>query len=517
MNNMILYKISIRLSLGFVLMIGLTIYLSSCNDFLDESEVNNAAGETQQWNTFADVRSAFMGVYGLTRTALAENNSHWMFGELRYGDFASYKRADLKAVINNKLNSTHKQIQNVSNWRRFYAAINAVSIFIKNAPQVVEKDIKYSEVNLKYDIAQARALRAFLYFYMARVWGDVPLVTYSYDNGSFPEFAKSSSATVLNYAESELSAVIEDLPFLYGVSPSSYYGKNDDYWEGELFNKLSAATVLAHIAAWRGNYVDVDAYTRYILNNLEHVNASYTLVEDLTSSTGLFAEKSGSKLIGFSFGFENRETSESGHIEDLTLAYPLVQKSYPDVYVPMDTINIMFSETSDLRFGVDTTSMHFRSDYFYDINMPIPVFSKIKVVKDGQGDGDYGIFASSLIFSRPEEIALLRSEAMVVLNLPEEALSILNTLRSNRSLKVLRYSEDFNEDKLLLLKEIFNERRRELIGEGWRWYDQIRCQKIIGEDLELLELIQNGGIYWPVAQDVLNRNSLLIQNSYWQN
>jgi hypothetical protein len=517
MNNNVLHKLSTSGVLGFLMMIGLTISLSSCDNFLDESQVNNAAAETQQWNTFADVRSAFMGVYGLTRTALAENNSHWVFGELRSGDFASYKREDLQSVINNDLGGASKLIQNVSNWRRFYAAINAAAAFIENAPQVVEKDIKYSEINLKYDISQVRALRAFLYFYMARVWGDVPLVTNSYDNGKFPEFSQSSATKVLNYAESELRAVINDLPFRYGVSPQSYYGQNNDYWQGELFTKISAAVVLAHIAAWRGNYTDVDAYTLFILNNLEQVEATYTLVEDLTSPTGLFSVKSSSRLLGFSFGFENRETSESGHIEDLTLAYPIVQKSFPDVYVPMDTILTMFPEISDLRFGMDTINMRYRSNYFYDINMPVPIFSKIKVVKDGQSNGDYGIFASSLIFSRPEEIALLRSEALVVLNYPEDALSILNTLRSTRGLRVLRYTEDLNDDKMVLLKEIFDERRRELIGEGWRWYDQIRYQKIVGDNPELRALIQNGGIYWPVAQDILRSNSLLVQNSYWQN
>ncbi|ULT28104.1 RagB/SusD family nutrient uptake outer membrane protein [Sphingobacterium sp. E70] len=60
------------------------------------------------------------------------------------------------------------------------------------------------------------------------------------------------------------------------------------------------------------------------------------------------------------------------------------------------------------------------------------------------------------------------------------------------------------------------ERRRELMGEGWRWYDQIRLAKIKKNNPRLNALIENGGIYWPISSDVLERNSKLEQNSYWK-
>ena len=68
-----------------------------------------------------------------------------------------------------------------------------------------------------------------------------------------------------------------------------------------------------------------------------------------------------------------------------------------------------------------------------------------------------------------------------------------------------------------LLDAIFNERRRELIGEGWRWYDYIRMKKIKNDDPAFLSLVNNGGIYWPVAEDILKQNPLLKQNPYWSN
>ena len=82
------------------------LFLQSCNDFLDV-DPKHAASETQQWKTLEDTRSALMGVYGLTRAALADNNTHWICGDLRKGDFTVYKRSDLQAVSDNELNKPY--------------------------------------------------------------------------------------------------------------------------------------------------------------------------------------------------------------------------------------------------------------------------------------------------------------------------------------------------------------------------------------------------------------------------
>ncbi|MEB3376148.1 hypothetical protein SFC43_34370 [Bacteroides sp. CR5/BHMF/2] len=42
--------------------------------------------------------------------------------------------------------------------------------------------------------------------------GDVPLITQSYDNGSFPEMKRTDAQIVLNYVEGELLAVASYYP-----------------------------------------------------------------------------------------------------------------------------------------------------------------------------------------------------------------------------------------------------------------------------------------------------------------
>lgn len=500
------------------------VTVSSCSDFL-EVESHHAASEQQQWKTLEDTRAALMGVYGLMRAAVADNNTQWVCGELRMGDFTVNGRTDLQAVVDNDLNLNIPLVASVSDWRRFYAVVNAASVFLEKASQVVGKDQAYSEQNLEYDKAQVRALRALAYFYMVRIWGDVPLITYSYDNGSFPQAGRTDAATVLAYAKTELLAAAEVLPFMYGSADNKYYRQDNTYWEGKLLNKLSTFAILAHVSALSGNYAEVEAYTTYVLDNYLNIGigaaALYVPIADVVSAGGLFNDKNttyaGNRLVAFNFPDNNNESTQGGHLEQWTLATPYVQRSEPELYVSRDSLSIIFNDVNDQRFGVDTATMSYNSNYI-DMKAQYPLFKKINVVQDGAAaDGDFAIFGSSIIFTRMEEMQLLRAEAQVMLNRPSDALACLNDMRSARGLPQFSYKKDFKEDKMKLLDSIFDERRRELMGEGWRWYDLVRRQKICRDNAPFLQFLEAGGEYWPVSEEVLKNNPQITQNAYWEN
>lgn len=484
---------------------------TSCEKQLSEVSGSRAA-EEWQWDNISDTRSSLMGAYGLLRAALFENNAHWMYGELRSGDLTAYNRSDLAAINSQELNASFPLIQDLSNWRNFYAVINAASLLIERAPEVLEKDARYTALNMRYDIAQARVIRAFAYFYMCRIWGDVPLITQSYDDESFAERARTDYRSVLAYAENDLLKAIEDLPFLYGEAPQSYYEMNSGEWRKVLFNRLTAYALLAHISAWQGNYLNVDAYTAYILENYSEIGITYLdNINNLSGIGGVFSTNyNAGQLLAFNSGYVFGEATASGHLEELTLATPLVSKQYPDLFVPKDTIVRIFEDPNDTRFGLDTISGLTRTNYFTNYSGEIPIFSKIKIIRDGVSDGNYAIFGSSLIFTRLEEIALLRAEALTVLGNQDEAITLLNRVKSQRNVR--NYTR---VTPTPLIIEIFNERRRELMGEGWLWYDQIRLNRIQPVDPDLAALIENNGIYWPISEEAMSKNSLLTQNDYW--
>ncbi|MFD2597216.1 RagB/SusD family nutrient uptake outer membrane protein [Sphingobacterium griseoflavum] len=484
---------------------------SSCNNKLDIVS-SNAGAEQLQWQSISDTRAALMGIYGLLRSAMVDNYAHWVYGEVRFGDFVPYSRADLGAVSKNTLNASYPIVQDLSNWRRFYAVVNAASLFIERAPNVLRIDSRYTERDLKYDVAQARTLRAFAYFYMVRIWGDVPLLTRSYDDGLFAEVARTPENTVLAFAEQELLAAAQDLPYVYASGSQQYYGEGYSTWAGVLVNKISAYALLAHVAAWQGKYLNAEIYARFALENASSsAIVAYSVPNLLNSTTGLFAPSDKNQILALRASYVLGEATSTGHIESLTLAYPLVTRANPDIYVPKDTINKIFVESTDTRFGIDTVSGLIRTNYFTDFNGDIPIFSKIRVIRDGSGDADFSIFGSNVVFSRLEEMQLLYAEINAVLGNNDEAIKYLNYVKFNRGISP--FIAGFGGD---LIDEIFLERRRELMGEGWRWYDQVRYARIKKNNPILNKLIADDGIFWPIAADVLKRNSKLIQNDYWR-
>src|SRR5205823_5442558 len=154
----------------------------------------------------------------------------------------------------------------LSDWTRFYAIVNAANIFLERVGDVKAADKRYTENNMIVDVAQARFLRAFAYFYMVRIWGDVPFIVTSHD-GKFENKPRENQGKILVWAQREMLTAATDLPFIYSggdvQQPGNYYNEDGTRWGGALATKNTAYAVLAHLAAWQGNYTDVATYAKF--------------------------------------------------------------------------------------------------------------------------------------------------------------------------------------------------------------------------------------------------------------
>jgi starch-binding outer membrane protein, SusD/RagB family len=533
--------------LSAVAVIALTIS-SSCRK-IDDVQSSHLQTDAQNWKTAADGRTNLFGAYGLMRSALASDNTQWLMGDLRRGDFISTGREDLNAIIDGRLNASYPIINRLSNWRRFYAVINACSIFIERSGEIVANDARYTKLNNQVDVAQAKALRALAYFYLVRTWGDVPLVTSSND-GQFVQLPRTSQARVLSFCKTDLMDAAQVLPFRYGsddaILPGLYYGDDLEKWQGAALTRISAYCLLAHIAAWEQNYIDCEVYTKFVLDNYPKLGnggvgtARYLAINELTATfpdsqseaVNPFAYKRQTQLIGFSFEYGTSSATTTGHIEELTLAQPIIPKTKPEIFVPKDSINRIFTDAKDLRFSVDAVAtidaqrndpyaIVYQPYYFTNYSSERPIFSKIRSIGAAKPTGNFLMYSSAILFTRLEEITLLRAEALAVLGLRGDAINALNRAAQLRGTSP--FLETSNQD---VLDAIFAERRRELMGEGWRWYDIIRYNRIKkpsgpfmyknGLPLTFAQAESAGALYWPVAQDVINNNPSITQNSFWK-
>lgn len=216
-------------------------------------------------------------------------------------------------------------------------------------------------------------------------------------------------------------------------------------------------------------------------------------------------------MFGFNSDWGHIDGSVTGHLEELTLAEPVVNKKVPDIYMPKDTILKIFDMPKDERFSIDTLGQPRTERYFTNINGKYPIFSKIKVILGGVSDPNFRYFTSALIFTRIEDIVLLRAEALAVLGDVNGAIAEVTSILARRGMSEITI--DSNQD---IIELIFKERHRELMGEGHRWYDLVRYNKIKQNNPAFIKLINSQGIYWPVSRKLIAQNNLLTQNPFWK-
>lgn len=498
-----------------IILVCLAIFITAagCKKVLNIDSVRTV-GEANMWNKLEDSRAGLLGIYALTRAALIDNNAHWLYGDVRSGDFTSPNRQDLKAIMNNFLNAAYPSMEALSNWTRWYAVINSANLFMERIGDVKKADPRYTENNMMIDVAQARFLRAFAYFYMVRIWGDVPFIITSHD-GQFENKARENKDKVLEWARQQIVLAAKDLPYVYSADDpqqsGNYYNEDANRWGGALIRKSTCYAILSHLTAWQGDYPGTAAYTKLFMDNYGRSGINWSATDYLTNGNGFFNNKNNSQVLGFNSDYGHSDGSTTGHIEEITLAQPVVTKVLPDIFMIKDSILAIFNERDDQRFSLDTVGNPLYQSYFTNYNGKYPIFSKIKVIQGGSADPNFRYFTSAVIFTRLEDIVLLRAEALAVLGEKAGAVDALNSVRNQRGLK--EYDAEINGD---VIDAIFKERRRELMGEGHRWYDIIRYNKIRQSNPQMMRLINSGGIYWPISRKLINQNNLITQNSYWK-
>ena len=127
-------------------------------------------------------------------------------------------------------------------------------------------------------------------------------------------------------------------------------------------------------------------------------------------------------------------------------------------------------------------------------------------------------FDTNKIVWRLADLILLRAETRNFLGKTQEAISDLNTIRARAKAEAYPAKVDAGKD---LQKCIFEERTRELVYEGHRWWDIRRNKDYYKEYLPAAyrELTQqdlnDGALFAPTLDDAGDYNVLIVPNRYW--
>jgi len=472
-----------------------SLLFASCKKFLDQEPISNPA-EVNYWKTASDAESGVAGCYALLRTALNNKTiAYYAYGDLPTDQFSAVGSEDGQDISNLNLSigvpasADYRPMYGLRRWDNFYRAIDQASSSIRNIPKI-DFTTGQNGATKNSLIGEAYFVRAFSYFYISRVWGDVPLVTTEVAAENAVNLPRASKEAVMAQCISDLKAAI----------PLLQYGYSSTTNRAIRANRGAAWALLAHIYAWQQNYTECLAATDSVITR-----GQYSLVNRASNYLSIYKGQSTEGIFEISMNAQN-EGAINGIARYTTKApYNTTNNGNALYTLNTTTLNELYSDTTDLR----------RKNSFAFLGTTDPICIKYANFQySTQNNIVIPIAYNNIIVFRLADIKLLQAEALAALNRFTEAKAPLNEIRNAAGL--LAY--DGTDDNLF--KAIIDERGRELFLEGHRYYDLVRLAKVkqiyaFGGTRMSESQFLRGKYYWPVDPTLIALNSLITQTPFW--
>lgn len=484
----------------------------SCSKFLDREPIS-VSTDPNFWQNEKEADIGVASSYSLLRAALNETDGLNLFA---HGDFAADEfsnitfNTDVAAV--NQMNlaltvpitETTRYMLRFRRFDFFYRAIDQANRCMKFIPTIPLD--KYTAGNPEAVqqrlIAEAYFVRAFTYFYMARVWGNVPVVLETVaDPSTAGPVPQSPQNVVLDQCIKDLEYAIPRLTWTFPVASD----------RAVRANRASAFALLAHIYAWRGEYDKCAAAADSVIQKggFTLVNRnSYLTIFNGKSSEGIFEIAQNAANEGYGNGIAFR-----------TLKGSYLETNQGNSQLPLDRVALFE------RFFTDSGKVDLRAkNGFAFLTTADPICIKYSgnityTATTSTGQRTSPIARHNLIIFRLSDIMLLRAEALAATGNFGAARTILNEIRGMANLAVSTATD--NE----LFEAIIDERGRELFLEGHRFYDLVRLGKKTGimkftapgATVKLNEAeFQAGKYMWPIDPYLIYVNPHLEQTPFWR-
>lgn len=501
-----------------ILMIALLLSFSSCNDWFDTYPQSETILE-DYWQDENDVKSVVGSCYrAMNEVGFMERLVVW--GESRSDNVikGASDNTDLDRILNLTLNSTNPY----TSWGDFYKTINYCNTVIYYAPTVREKDPNFTEGQLRAYLAEAKGVRALCYFTLVRTFRDIPFITEpTIDDSQSFEVPQSDPDEIINYLINDLKE----------IESSAVMEFDDNAHDKGRITRKTIWALIADMALWMNDYDTCISYCDKIIssgNNLTldtSLNFYYNIFVLGNSNESLFELQFNSLL---NYAVFEAYSSVSGYGRSGQNVYRLSA---------FDFVNktTLFNST-DLR----------AKDFFIPIQND-GFFSIIKYVGYRQRINSTGTInlsdytampCFSWIFYRLSDAYLMKAEALVERGSQsdlEAAFDLVSLVFDRANPELGSGSLSFSQygSQLLMRNLVFDERQREFLFEGKRYFDLLRrikregtTRNVIGTylirkytDLDqatvLSKINDKDAIYMPINNDELKRNTLLVQNPFY--
>ncbi len=538
---------------------GAAAAFTACSDFLDVKPLNDVVLENY-WTKKSDVTSVLMGCYEslhsedcITRMGL--------WGEARSDNMiiGVSTSQDLEQLVKEDMLPSNP----FCNWEAFYKTINRCNIVIHYAPQVQELDPNYALSEMKANIAEATFIRSLCYFHLIRAFRDVPFTREpSIDDTQNYQIPADSFDVVLNNLIFDLEAVKDDAQ-LYFRKPDPDKQKEDAERDNTArVTRPAIYALLADLYLWQGDWQKCVECCDYIidfkqkeyenlkrrLQNEVYLFNDIPLIMEKTENTSgnayneIFGEgNSFESLFELTFNETLNKDNKNGYVGSYyannsgnTLSNGRLAP-FDEFYGELPTKSTDLFNLNDCRayesiYQAGTTQYYIAK---YAATRVTIDNSKSNWVPDYRWRSDN--YAHWIIY-RLTDVMLMKAEALIQLGSDnyENAFNLINAV-SKRAVnsfalgtgEVLKFN-DYKESKEDMEDLVLEERHRELMFEGKRWYDLLRQARRTGNTKKLattvtkkqitnisgiqIRLADPNALYLPYYRNELKVNPYLKQN-----
>lgn len=540
--------------------------LSSCSDFLDITPLNKVVLENF-WTQKSEVNAVLMGCY----ESLESEESiirMGVWGEMRSENIL--QGASIGNEYNEILNENILPTNSLTKWNVMYQTINRCNTVCHYAPMVQKKDPNYTVNELNANIAEASFIRDLCYFYLIRTFRDVPL-SFEPTIDDTKEF--QIPATPMNAA---LDSLIKDLESVKDYAVKRYVddskmsnaqAASQAYENSSRVTRVAIYALLADLNLWRGNYDETIKYCDLIIdfkkNQYKEKIARIGDLTDMQEFAGIpliLEAPAGSVTCGNAY---NEIFGTGNSFESIFELYfrnnQQVKNKYVNEFFGKDRLGSISglsryckdaaTGNSDLFTKNDcrvyATSQKSNSRYAITKYVNSSVSMDIKNVTDekslkltaSRGNAEY----ANWIIYRLTDVMLMKAEACILKGEAEyeTAFTLINAVNkrahnyTTSAAKDTLVFDDYRTSQEKMEQLLLDERNRELMFEGKRWYDLVRIavrdgnnQRLVSEATKKyqdkvnalkIKLADPNIIFFPYNKEELKVNPFLKQNSAYGN
>ncbi|MCC8152798.1 MAG: RagB/SusD family nutrient uptake outer membrane protein [Tannerellaceae bacterium] len=473
---------------------------SSCSDYLDKLPENKYDVEEIDYSKTENMFQVVSGAYAVIRTSQG------------FGSWAGFGLIAIRSDDTEKGSTPTDQIEYQyakdfeyfkikefwaldGEWENLYYAVQVCNSALESLNLYKEhinndNDIK---LNAQYQ-AEVKFLRAYLYFYIARLWGDAPLLM---DNSQVVDgIGKTSREEILSAISSDLDECITNFPALR---------PNEMPYPGQV-TRYSAQGLKAKIQADLGDWDAVLTATEDIINSgkFELYNDYYEYFKkpgklcnenlfelqytDFNSSTGEVVESDSW------FTFQGPRSEIIG-VKPISSGWGFMIPSTSIIKLFTDRGETIRYTTTFLFTGEYTPS----GDYLVSADTGDPTVYNGKAylpsVQLTDGRSDYGV-GNNIRMLRYADILLLNAEAKV-----------RKGQNGDTPFNLVRDRADMPHLNNVTLEQILEERQVEFACEwGERYFDLLRTDRAASV---LPGFVKGESEFYPVPQSQIDMNPLL--------